>query len=97
MPELPEVETTVRDLRFIVGLSIINIKLHRNNIRYPIPKKKIKLTKNSKILSIIRIGKYIVLNLSIKYSIIIHTIDVNRDERNRKLKIMTINIYNFKH
>ena len=41
MPELPEVETTVRDLRFIVGLSIINIKLHRNNIRYPIPKKKI--------------------------------------------------------
>ena len=72
MPELPEVETTVKDLRFIIGFSIINIKLHRNNIRYPIPKKRTILAKNSKILSIIRIAKYIVLNLNIKYSIIIH-------------------------
>ena len=72
MPELPEVETTVRDLNIIVGFSIINIKLNRNNLRYPIPKNKISLTKNSKILSIIRVAKYIVLNLSIKYSIIIH-------------------------
>ena len=46
MPELPEVETTVRDLKFIVGFSIINIKLNRNNLRYPIPKNKITLTKN---------------------------------------------------
>ena len=72
MPELPEVETTVRDLNIIVGFSIINIKLNRNNLRYPIPKNKISLTKNSKILSIIRVAKYIVLNLSCKYSIIIH-------------------------
>jgi len=72
MPELPEVETTVRDLKFIIGLSIINIKLHRNNIRYPIPKKKVFLTKNSKIQSIIRIAKYIVVKLSSSYSIIIH-------------------------
>ena len=72
MPELPEVETTVRDLKFIIGFSIINIKLHRYNIRYPIPRKKIIFTKNSKILSIIRIAKYIVLNLSTNYSIVIH-------------------------
>ena len=72
MPELPEVETTVLDLKNIIGLSINKIKIYRNNIRYPIPKKITTLTKNTSILSIIRIGKYIVIKLNISYSIIIH-------------------------
>ena len=44
MPELPEVETTVLDLKNIIGLSINKIKIYRNNIRYPIPKKITTLT-----------------------------------------------------
>ena len=72
MPELPEVETTVKALNCLIGLSIKKIKLHRNNIRYPIPKNLPILTKNSKIQSIVRIAKYIVINLNISHSIIIH-------------------------
>ena len=72
MPELPEVETTVRGLKFIIGHSIKLIILHRNNLRYPIPKKIIKLTKNSKILSIIRRAKYIIIILNNSFSLVIH-------------------------
>ena len=72
MPELPEVETTVRDLSFINGLFIKKIKLYRKDIRYPIPNQITTITKNSKILKIIRIAKYIVINLDNFHSIIIH-------------------------
>ena len=72
MPELPEVETTVKDLSFIIGLFIRKTKLYRKDIRYPIPNKIIAITKNSRILKIIRIAKYIVINLDNFHSIIIH-------------------------
>ncbi len=72
MPELPEVETTVRDLNFIKGLVIKKICLYRKDIRYPIPKKIIKISKNQKILKTYRIGKYIIINLDNSYSIVIH-------------------------
>ena len=72
MPELPEVETTVRGLRAFIGFYIIKIKLHRNNLRYPIPKKKLKIVKNVKILSINRLAKYILLNLNNSHTLIIH-------------------------
>ena len=72
MPELPEVETTVRDLNFIKNLIIKKINLYRKDIRYPIPKKIIKISKNQKILKTYRIGKYIIINLDNLYSIVIH-------------------------
>ena len=62
MPELPEVETTIKGLRSFIGSYIVTIILHRNNLRYPIPKKKLKVVKNVKILSINRLAKYILLN-----------------------------------
>ena len=72
MPELPEVETTVLDLNRFVGLYIRSIKLNRNNLRYPIPKNITIITKKSKIQSINRIGKYIIINLNNLFSLIIH-------------------------
>ena len=38
MPELPEVETTIRGLKSIVGSKIINIKINTSKLRYFIPK-----------------------------------------------------------
>ena len=38
MPELPEVETTIRGLKPIVGYKIINIKINTPKLRYFIPK-----------------------------------------------------------
>ena len=72
MPELPEVETTIKGLRSFIGSYIITIALHRNNLRYPIPKKKLKVVKNVKILSINRLAKYILINLNNSYTLIIH-------------------------
>ena len=67
MPELPEVETTVRDLNFIKNLIIKKINLYRKDIRYPIPKKIIKISKNQKILKTYRIGKYIIIMIVYNY------------------------------
>ncbi len=72
MPELPEVETTIKGLRSFIGSYIVTIILHRNNLRYPIPKKKLKVVKNVKILSINRLAKYILLNLNNSYTLIVH-------------------------
>ena len=41
MPELPEVETTISDLKNLEGFTILSIKLYRRNLRYIIPKKQI--------------------------------------------------------
>jgi len=72
MPELPEVQTTVNGLQSLINKEITNIELYSIKLRYLIPKKIKKITKNNKILQIYRIGKYIILNLSNNYSIIFH-------------------------
>ncbi len=72
MPELPEVETTVKGLKIINKLKIINIKTHTKKLRFKIPQKiNVKLL-NSKISNIRRIAKYIIIDLNNKYSLIIH-------------------------
>jgi len=38
MPELPEVETTIRGLNPIINCTIINIKIHTPKLRFIIPK-----------------------------------------------------------
>ena len=63
MPELPEVETTLKGLKLFVGINIKIIKLHTTSLRYAIPKKIPIITKNSKIQSIYRIAKYIIIEL----------------------------------
>ena len=72
MPELPEVQTSVNGMQSFINKEITNIELFSIKLRYLIPKKIKKITKNNKILQIYRIGKYIILNLSNNYSIIFH-------------------------
>ena len=71
MPELPEVETTIRGLKSIVGSKIINIKINTPKLRYFIPKS-ISLINNVKIIKIKRKGKFIIFYLQNKHSIVFH-------------------------
>lgn len=72
MPELPEVETTIKGLNPLLGNTIINIKINTPKLRFLIPKNIEKLNIGTKILSFKRIGKYIILNISNESSIVIH-------------------------
>ena len=71
MPELPEVETTIRGLKPIIGSIIINIKINTPKLRFIIPKKLSLLTK-VKIIGINRRGKFIFFLLSNDHTIILH-------------------------
>ena len=71
MPELPEVETTIRGLKSIIGSKIINIKINTPKLRYFIPKS-ISLINNVKIIKIKRKGKFIIFYLQNKHSIVFH-------------------------
>ena len=70
MPELPEVQTTVQALQILLNKKITNIKIYSTKLRYKIPKNVKKIFKNSKIITIYRIGKYIIANLKNHYSLI---------------------------
>ena len=72
MPELPEVETTIRGLSSLIGSTIDSIKIHTPKLRIFIPKNILLLGQNVRILSIVRKGKFIIINLSNLYSIVIH-------------------------
>ena len=72
MPELPEVETTIRGLQSIVNSKILNIKIHTPKLRYNIPKNISRIKRGTKIKDIKRLGKFIFFYLSNNYTIIIH-------------------------
>lgn len=72
MPELPEVETTIKGLKPLIGTFIINIKIHTPKLRFLIPKNIVNIKRNIKIEKIIRRGKFIIILLSNDYSIVIH-------------------------
>jgi len=72
MPELPEVETTIRGLKPLMNCKIINIKIHTSKLRLFIPKNLYKINNEKKIKEIKRQGKYILLNLEDGYTIVIH-------------------------
>ena len=59
MPELPEVETTVKGLKVIKKQQIINIQIHTKKLRFKIPHNSEKKLLYSKISNIRRIAKYI--------------------------------------
>ncbi len=71
MPELPEVETTIRGLKSIVGSKIINIKINTPKLRYFIPKS-ILLINSVRITNIKRKGKFIIFCLQNEHSIVFH-------------------------
>jgi len=72
MPELPEVETTIKGLEPLIGTFIINIKIHTPKLRFLIPKNIINIKRGIKIKKIERRGKFIIISLSNDYSIVIH-------------------------
>ena len=72
MPELPEVETTVKGLNVILNQKISNVKIHTNKLRFKIPFKIINILRNSNISNLRRIAKFIIIDLDIGYSLIIH-------------------------
>ena len=72
MPELPEVETTVRGLKSLIGSTIFTIKIHTPKLRFIIPKNITSIKRNLKITEIKRRAKYILIILSNKQCIVIH-------------------------
>ena len=72
MPELPEVETTIKGLRVVLKQKISNVKIHTKNLRFKVPAHVKKILYKSKISNIRRIAKYIIIDLVNGYSLIIH-------------------------
>ena len=69
MPELPEVEVVKRSLKqAIFGLTIKNIEIRNKFLRYNIDEKSLNKMAKSKILSVNRRAKYIIVNFR-KYRI----------------------------
>jgi len=64
MPELPEVETTRRGIQaHIIGPVISEIRINNPNLRWPVPSEALMTAlPGQKILSVIRRGKYLLLN-----------------------------------
>ena len=72
MPELPEVETTIKGLNILNNLKIIKVFIHTKKLRYLIPISIYKIEKNAIITNIERLGKYILIHLSVNYSLVLH-------------------------
>ena len=74
MPELPEVETVVRQLgQVVVGKKLVDKKLWRKDVRFPIPEKMFKriIESDNKLVQIHRRAKFILLEFA-DYLIISH-------------------------
>src|SRR5688500_2658416 len=63
MPELPEVETTLRGLApHLQGRTVTTVTLRRANLRWPIPPEIARLLPGQRILGIRRRAKYLLLD-----------------------------------
>ena len=91
MPELPEVETTIKGLNIIRNNKINKIHVHTIKLRFKIPSFIKKLILNSKISNIRRIAKYIIIDLNNSNSLIIHL------GMSGRLKISNTNYIRSKH
>jgi len=72
MPELPEVETTVKGLNLLIGLKVLKVNILTKKLRYIVPDSIKEIQKNTKITKIKRISKYILICFSNKFSIVFH-------------------------
>ena len=73
MPELPEVEVVKKSLsKTIYDLTIKNIEIRNKFLRYKIDEKLMKKMIKSKVLSISRRSKYILINLNNHFTIMFH-------------------------
>ena len=71
MPELPEVETTLRAIEKFKNQRLSNIKVHNRNLRWKVDKDLEINSKNQIIKNLRRRAKYIIFDLD-KCSIILH-------------------------
>jgi len=72
MPELPEVETTVRSLNILKNKKVTNLNIYTKKLRYPLSYNKLKKIVNNKIINLRRIAKYVIIDFNNYHSIIIH-------------------------
>ena len=72
MPELPEVETTIKGLNILKNKKIIKINIHTKKLRYLIPNSINKILTKARIIAIKRIAKYILINFDNNFSLVVH-------------------------
>ena len=72
MPELPEVETTVKSLNILKNKKVINVDIHVKKLRYLVPHLDLKNIINFKIINLRRIAKYVIIDFDNVKSVIIH-------------------------
>ena len=63
MPELPEVETTLRAIEKFKHQKLNEIKIHNRNLRWVVDKSLERKSKNQKVLNLYRRAKYIIFEL----------------------------------
>jgi formamidopyrimidine-DNA glycosylase len=72
MPELPEVETTLRGIKpYLNHQTIINVIVRHHQLRWKIPDNLSQQLKNKKIIDITRRGKYLLFHMK-KNTLILH-------------------------
>ncbi|MEO0871463.1 MAG: DNA-formamidopyrimidine glycosylase family protein, partial [Pseudomonadota bacterium] len=73
MPELPEVETTVRGLaRFLDGARIERVVLNRPDLRRPFPQDLVQIMTGATVTGLSRRAKYGLIHLDRAQSVIFH-------------------------
>ena len=63
MPELPEVETTVKSLNILKNKKVISLDINSKKLRYSVPHLELKKIINYKIIKLRRIAKYVIIDL----------------------------------
>ena len=91
MPELPEVETTVKSLNILKNKKVINVDIHVKKLRYLVPHLDLKNIINYKIINVRRIAKYVIIDFNNVKSVIIHL------GMSGRLKISNLNFIKIKH
>ena len=90
MPELPEVETTLRAIKKFQGQRLKKVKVHNRNLRWKVDKNLEKISENQKLVSLNRRAKYIIFELE-KVFLILHlgmsgSLRISRNDDNYFLK-----------
>ena len=91
MPELPEVETTVKSLNILKNKKVINVDIYAKKLRYIVPHLDLKNIINYKITNLRRIAKYVLIDFENRKSVIIHL------GMSGRLKIVKPNVILNKH
>ena len=73
MPELPEVETTMRAMQArLLGQRLVDVEQRRKDLRFPLPEKLPQRLKQRKVEAFGRRAKYILVHLDDGYSLLLH-------------------------